>query len=177
MKTLNTAALEAETFSIAAQLGQALVEAGWTITAAESCTGGLIARALTEVGGSSQWFERGFVTYSNDAKREMLGVSERSLSAHGAVSEVVAREMAQGALKASRAQLAIAVSGVAGPSGGTAAKPVGTVVFGWAVADRVEAQTRRFDGDRVQVRLQSALYAMSHALRFLPRPGEPGLVA
>lgn len=177
MTTLNIAALEAETFAVAAQLGRALVQAGWTIAAAESCTGGLIARALTEVGGSSQWFERGFVTYSNEAKREMLGVSERSLSAHGAVSEVVAREMAQGALRHSRAQLAISVTGVAGPSGGTTAKPVGTVVFGWAAADRIESQTRRFDGDRVQVRLQSALYAMSQALRFLPRPGESGMTA
>ncbi len=169
--------LEARTFRLAAELGRRMAESGWKIVTAESCTGGLIARALTEIGGSSEWFERGFVTYSNQAKHESLGVSEQSMLLHGAVSEVVAREMAQGALRNSRAQLAVSVTGVAGPGGGTLAKPVGMVVFGWASADRVETQTRQFAGDRILVRLQTALHALEIAFRFLPSNKEPAQLA
>ena len=160
--------LEIQTFKLAALLGRKAAESGWKIVTAESCTGGLIARALTEIGGSSQWFERGFVTYSNEAKQESLGVSQQSLLRHGAVSEAVAREMAQGALRHSRAQLAISVTGVAGPGGGTPEKPVGMVVFGWATEHRLESQTRMFDGDRAQVRLHTALHALELAFGFLP---------
>lgn len=169
--------LEARTFQLAADLGHELEAAGWMVVTAESCTGGAIARALTEIGGSSRWFERGFVTYSNEAKQESIGVSASSLLAYGAVSEVVAREMAQGALRHSRAQLAIAVTGVAGPSGGSVDKPVGTVCFGWATADRVESRTIRFDGDRVRIRLQTAILAMQVARGWLPNRATRSLLA
>ena len=120
---------------------------------AESCTGGLIAGAITDVAGSSGWFDRGFVTYSNEAKIEMLGVQADTLAAHGAVSEATAAEMAAGALARSRADLAVAVTGVAGPDGGSAAKPVGTVCFAWARAgEPVATATRHFPGDREAVR-------------------------
>ncbi|MCZ8103381.1 MAG: nicotinamide-nucleotide amidohydrolase family protein, partial [Burkholderiales bacterium] len=116
-----------------AALGARLLEVGLAVATAESCTGGLVARALTETAGSSAWFERGFVTYSNEAKHEVLGVSDASLRTHGAVSEPVAREMAMGALARSRASLAVAITGIAGPSGAVPGKPVGTVCFGLAM--------------------------------------------
>lgn len=169
--------LEAKTFQVAADFGHELEAVGWMVVTAESCTGGAIARALTEIGGSSRWFERGFVTYSNEAKQELIGVSALSLTAHGAVSEVVAREMAQGALRHSHAQLAISVTGVAGPSGGSAEKPVGTVCFGWATVDRVESRTVHFAGDRVMIRLQTAILAMQVACGWLPSQRPGGLVA
>ena len=148
-----------------AALGARLLEAGLAVATAESCTGGLAARALTETSGSSAWFERGFVTYSNEAKREALGVSEAALAAHGAVSEPVAREMALGALARSRAALSIAVTGIAGPTGAVPGKPVGTVCFGWAHRDgRVFSETRRVPGDRAAVRLATALHALQQAL-------------
>ena len=168
---------EEEVIAVALALGRMLQTQGWMIATAESCTGGLIARALTEIGGSSAWFERGFVTYSNEAKRESLSVSAVTLETHGAVSEATAREMAAGALRHSRAQLALAVTGIAGPGGGAPGKPVGTVCFGWATADRLESTTCRFDGDRPSVRRQSALFALERASRLLPRPGSPGLSA
>ena len=128
---------------------------------AESCTGGWVAEAVTAIPGSSAWFDRGFVTYSNASKREVLGVAPETLDRHGAVSEAVAIEMAQGALRASHASVSIAVSGVAGPSGGTPQKPVGTVCFAWAaVAGSSRAETRRFDGDRETVRRQSVVHAL-----------------
>ncbi len=142
--------------TVISQLAQLLQQKRWMLATAESCTGGLIAAACTEVAGSSQWFERGFVTYSNAAKTELLGVDAALIEAHGAVSEPVARAMALGALTNSRAQLAVAVTGIAGPGGGSAGKPVGTVCFGWAwrVGDGVECQvaTRWFEGDRSAVR-------------------------
>jgi nicotinamide-nucleotide amidase len=177
MQNLQIHELETQTFELAARLGRRSAELGWMLVTAESCTGGLIARALTEIGGSSQWFERGFVTYSNDAKREALGVHELSLSTQGAVSEAVAREMAQGALRNSRAQLALSVTGVAGPGGAMPGKPVGTVAFGWATAERVESEMRLFNGDRTQVRLQTALHALGLAFRFLPASKEPAQLA
>jgi nicotinamide-nucleotide amidase len=159
---------ESQVLAAGAALGARLLEAGLAVATAESCTGGLVARALTETAGSSAWFERGFVTYSNDAKRESLGVSEAALAAHGAVSEAVAREMALGALARSRADLAIAITGIAGPSGAVPGKPVGTVCFGWALrgsgpgddAPRVRLETLRLPGDRAEVRRAAARYAL-----------------
>lgn len=134
------------------QLATALLRRGWYVTCAESCTGGGIAAALTDLAGSSAWFERGFVTYSNAAKREMLGVSDDTLQRHGAVSRQTVIEMARGALDHSMAQLSVAVSGIAGPGGGTPDKPVGTVWLAWADADGVSAEQARFPGDRLAVR-------------------------
>jgi nicotinamide-nucleotide amidase len=136
---------------------------GWMLATAESCTGGLIAGACTDLAGSSLWFERGFVTYSNDAKTELLGVDAALIAAHGAVSEEVARAMALGAVSHSRAQASVAVTGVAGPGGGSPGKPVGTVWFGWCVAGQVRVERRRFDGDRAAVRAAT----VRHALRVL----------
>lgn len=148
---------------LAAELGRCLQASGDRLVTAESCTGGWIAKCVTDIAGSSAWLERGFVTYSNEAKQEMLGVGAETLARHGAVSEPVVREMAIGALARSRATLAVAVSGIAGPGGGTPAKPVGTVCFAWAQAGQVEAETGLFHGNRDQVRQQS----VEHALRLL----------
>jgi nicotinamide-nucleotide amidase len=154
----------------AVALGRAVQEAGGFVATAESCTGGLVAAALTEIGGSSAWFERGFVTYSNAAKQDLLGVSASTLATHGAVSEPTAREMAAGALRAGRATLALSVTGIAGPSGATPGKPVGTVCFGWASATRIETQTRHFEGDRAAIRMQAALHALRQAMVYVARP-------
>ena len=135
---------------------------------AESCTGGWVAQALTAIAGSSAWFDRGFVTYSNAAKEEMLGVRKETLSRHGAVSEQTAAEMAIGALERSGATVSVAVTGIAGPTGGSAAKPVGTVCFAWAARGRsAKAQTRRFAGDREAVRRQSVEHALAGVLELL----------
>jgi len=160
-----------------AALGLQLQQVGLMAVTAESCTGGLIARALTETAGSSVWFERGYVTYSNEAKQASLGVSEDLLRAHGAVSEPVARAMALGALAHSRGHLALSVTGIAGPGGAVPGKPVGTVCFGWALASPelgIDAplawtETRRFEGDRAAVRRQAALHALEQALLGLAR--------
>ena len=127
---------------------------------AESCTGGLIAAACTDLSGSSNWFERGFVTYSNAAKTELLGVPAALIAAHGAVSEPVVRAMAGGAVARSRAQVAVAVTGVAGPTGGSADKPVGTVWFGFALPGQLVTETRRFEGDRAAVRAATVAHAL-----------------
>ena len=127
---------------------------------AESCTGGLIAAACTDLSGSSNWFERGFVTYSNAAKTELLGVPAALIAAHGAVSEPVVRAMAGGAVARSRAQVAVAVTGVAGPTGGSADKPVGTVWFGFALPGQLVTETRRFEGDRAAVRVATVAHAL-----------------
>lgn len=134
------------------RLAELLQRKGWMMATAESCTGGLIAGACTDLSGSSNWFERGFVTYSNEAKSEMLGVDAALIEAHGAVSEPVARAMAEGAIARSRARASVAVTGVAGPTGGSPEKPVGTVWFGWSIDGRVRTERRRFDGDRATVR-------------------------
>ncbi len=139
--------------TLAAQLGESLRQRGLMLTTAESCTGGWVAQAITAISGSSQWFERGFVTYSNAAKVELLGVNPATLEQHGAVSEPTVREMAQGALARSHAQVAVAVSGIAGPGGGTLEKPVGTVCLAWA-GSGMDTQTRclLFTGNREAVR-------------------------
>ncbi len=149
-------------------VGERLKSAGALLVTAESCTGGWVAQAITAVAGSSEWFERGFVAYSNDAKRELLEVSEATLARHGAVSEETAREMALGALQRSRGSLALAVTGVAGPGGGSGEKPVGTVCFAWAAtAGLLLSETRRFEGDRESVRRQSVIRALEGVLRAL----------
>lgn len=147
----------------ASPLAEALTRKGLKLVTAESCTGGLISAACIELAGSSAWFERGFVTYSNAAKAESLGVDAALIAAQGAVSEAVARAMAQGALAHSRAQVAVAVTGVAGPTGGSSARPVGTVWFGFALPQGVVSEMRRFDGDRSAVRAAT----VDHALRRL----------
>lgn len=156
---------ESDAQMLAAQLGQALNGCGKVIATAESCTGGWIAQVITSVPGSSVWFDRGFVTYSNTAKREMLGVEPKILSEFGAVSEQTAIAMALGALNHSPAQLAVAVTGIAGPGGGTPEKPLGTVCIAWAEREGAPvAITHRFDGDRAAVRRQSVVAALQGLL-------------
>ena len=152
---------------LARKVGAALKSRGLMVVTAESCTGGWVAMALTAIPGSSDWFERGYVTYSNSAKREALGVAEATLERHGAVSEQTAREMAAGALKNGHGQVALAVTGVAGPGGGSRDKPVGTVCFAWAQGSKISSQTRRFDGDRESVRRQSVAHALQGVLELL----------
>lgn len=145
------------------ELAAALLARGLQLATAESCTGGMIAGTCTDLAGSSDWFERGFVSYSNQAKTAMLGVDPALIEAHGAVSEAVALAMARGAVQHSLAQCSLAVTGVAGPGGGSAAKPVGTVWFGWCVNGQADAECLRFDGDRAAVREAT----VEHALRGL----------
>ncbi len=142
------------------QVADLLQQKKLMLATAESCTGGLIAAACTDLAGSSTWFERGFVSYSNAAKTELLGVPADLIETHGAVSEAVARAMVEGALRHSRAQVAVAVTGVAGPGGGSPGKPVGTVWFGWATPDGVITDKRRFDGDRQHVREATVQHAL-----------------
>jgi len=152
---------DASLAKLAAEVGQRLQAAGLKLAAAESCTGGWIAKVLTDVAGSSGWFERGFVTYSNESKLAMLGVRQASLDAHGAVSETVVREMAEGAADWSLAQVAVAVSGIAGPDGGSPGKPVGTVWISWRWVDgKVLSRHFLFQGDRESIRRQSVLAAL-----------------
>ncbi|MBV2234314.1 MAG: CinA family protein [Sterolibacterium sp.] len=155
---------------LAAAVGAALSARQWQLTCAESCTGGLLAAAITAIAGSSSWFERGFIPYSNAAKQDMLGVPASLLAQHGAVSEATVQAMAQGALQHAHAQVAVAISGIAGPTGAVVGKPVGTVCFAWALPDPansdarlITVQTRHFSGDRTDVRKQ----ATHHALRGL----------
>ena len=153
---------DSELMQLSEQVGQALKARGATVTTAESCTGGWVAKTLTDIAGSSAWFERGFVTYGNEAKSQMIGVSEATLLDHGAVSEPVGVEMAIGALRAARADYAISVSGIAGPDGGSAEKPVGTVWFGVASASGQGVTQREcFAGDREAVRRQATAYALN----------------
>ncbi|MFI4929124.1 MAG: CinA family protein [Burkholderiales bacterium] len=152
------------------QLADRLRSLGWRLACAESCTGGLLAAACTELAGSSDWFERGVVSYSNRAKVTLLGVPQPVIDAHGAVSEAVARAMVEGIAGSSGADLAVSVTGIAGPAGGSVAKPVGTVWFGFAVRHRdgtleVGSEHRRFDGDRAQVRAASVLHALQGLLQ------------
>ncbi|NMM05666.1 CinA family protein [Polaromonas sp.] len=168
MSTLSKSELlTSELYGLVADLAYFLQKNDWQLTCAESCTGGLIAAACTELAGSSKWFERGFVSYSNAAKTELLGVDAALIERHGAVSEEVARAMAQGAISRSHAQVALAVTGVAGPSGGSAAKPVGTVWFGWATPAGIVTEMRRFDGDRRHVRQAAMLHALERLLALI----------
>jgi nicotinamide-nucleotide amidase len=149
--------------ALCAQLAHALGARGWSLATAESCTGGMIAAACTDLSGSSAWFERGYVTYSNAAKTECLGVDTALIAEHGAVSEPVVRAMAAGAVARSRADVSVAVTGVAGPTGGSAAKPVGMVWFGWSAGGTVWTDVQFFAGDRAAVRAAT----VEHALRGL----------
>jgi nicotinamide-nucleotide amidase len=159
--------MDTELETLSAALGQRLLEAGLMLASAESCTGGWIGKCVTDIAGSSGWFDRGFLTYSNAAKQEMLGVAGDTLAEHGAVSEAVVREMALGALSRSRARVTVAVSGIAGPGGGSAEKPVGMVCFGFALGGRVTTETCRFQGDRDGVRRQSVVHALTRLLALL----------
>jgi nicotinamide-nucleotide amidase len=146
---------------LAKQLGDALLRRGWKVAVAESCTGGWVAKCLTDIAGSSGWFDRGFVTYSNAAKREMLGVSGDTLDTAGAVSEQTVQAMAAGVLTHSEADLALAISGIAGPGGAMPGKPVGTVCFAWVTKGKKEqTDTEFFSGDREAVRRQSVAYGL-----------------
>lgn len=150
---------------LALTLGTALSARGMRLATAESCTGGRIAGVVTDIEGSSGWFDRGFVTYSNDAKCDMLGVAPATIAAHGAVSEQTAREMAEGALSRSPADVSVAVTGIAGPGGATATKPIGTVCFAWARRDRPTlSETCVFTGDRAAVRTQATVHALQTLL-------------
>jgi nicotinamide-nucleotide amidase len=151
----------------AARVGARLKESGALLVTAESCTGGWVSQAVTAIAGSSDWFERGFVVYSNAAKEELLGVRRETLDQHGAVSEQTARELALGALARSRGTISVAVTGVAGPSGGSAAKPVGLVCFAWATRDAARTESRHFAGDRESVRRQSVIRALEGVLEVL----------
>jgi len=149
--------------------GKALKSKGQTLVTAESCTGGWVAQAVTSVAGSSAWFDRGYVTYSDAAKREALGVRATTLARHGAVSESTAREMARGALRRSRGRgtIAVSITGIAGPGGGTPGKPVGTVCFAWAQGRKIRSETRRYRGARRRVRRQSVAHALRGVLKWL----------
>jgi nicotinamide-nucleotide amidase len=163
-KLLNSELLEQYSLGL---LAQKLIKDGYTLATAESCTGGLIAAACTSIAGSSNWFERGFVTYSNAAKTEQLGVDAALIAEHGAVSEPVARAMAFGAARQSKAQVTIAVTGVAGPTGGSATKPVGTVWFGFSLHGMLHSEVQHFTGDRAAVRDATVRHALQRLLVLL----------
>lgn len=157
--------LTEDILSLARILGEVLTSTNRRVTTAESCTGGLIASALTETPGSSAWFEQGIVSYSNAVKMRLLDVKETTLNTHGAVSEAVAREMAIGARQSAGADLAISVTGIAGPDGGSAQKPVGTVCFAWATPGQAGSATCHFVGNRQSIRLQSVKFALETLLQ------------
>jgi len=162
---------EDEIVALAAQLGARLASSALTVTTAESCTGGWVAQAITSIGGSSAWFERGFITYSDEAKQALLGVPAATLAAHGAVSEETALAMAQGAQRAANAALAVAVTGIAGPSGGTPKKPVGLVWFGLCARGAAPSAVRRvFAGERREIRAQAVLFALQQLLELSAAP-------
>jgi nicotinamide-nucleotide amidase len=153
-------------------LAQLLLARGWKLALAESCTGGLVCATLTELSGSSEWFERGYITYSNQSKTECLGVPAGLIESQGAVSEPVARAMAQGAQRNAGANVGISITGVAGPTGGTAEKPVGTVCFGWTIPNTAgenvtASQTKLFSGDRQAIRQQATEYVLAGLVQLL----------
>ena len=153
---------------LAAQVGAALKARGWTLATAESCTGGWVGEAVTSVAGSSHWYDRGFITYTNESKQEMLGVSAQTLAEYGAVSEQTVKEMAAGALKHSHADITVAISGIAGPGGAAPGKPVGTVCMAWAARSGTgHSKTFHFDGDRAEVRRQAVIAALRGVLRMM----------
>jgi nicotinamide-nucleotide amidase len=152
---------DTELNELAAELGEKLRARGWMLATAESCTGGWVGQVITAIPGSSHWYERGFITYANISKQEMLGVPAETLETHGAVSEETASAMAAGALEHSHAQATLAISGIAGPGGGTPQKPVGLVCYGWALADGTRlSSTCRLDGDREEIRSRAVAAAL-----------------
>jgi nicotinamide-nucleotide amidase len=159
---------DAELHQLAVELGEKLIARGWMLASAESCTGGWVGQLLTSLPGSSHWYERGFITYANAAKIEMLGVPAEVIDEHGAVSEETASAMAAGALAHSHAQATLAISGIAGPGGGTPQKPVGLVCYGWALEDgTVMSSTCRLDGDREEIRSRAVAAAMRGLIELL----------
>ncbi|NMF98340.1 nicotinamide-nucleotide amidohydrolase family protein [Aromatoleum toluolicum] len=157
--------IDEELHALSRRVGDWLAARGATLACAESCTGGWVAQTVTATAGSSGWFDRGFVTYSNEAKQELLGVAAATLARHGAVSEETVREMVAGTLAHSRARYALAVSGVAGPGGGTAAKPVGMVCLAWGErGGEVRSETVRFAGDRTGIRRQAVIRALAELM-------------
>lgn len=152
---------------LAAQVGQSLQKRGLLLTTAESCTGGGIAQAITDIAGSSDWFECGFITYSNASKTELLDVPAALIAQHGTVSEEIAAAMAQGALSNSNAHVTLSTTGIAGPGGAVPGKPVGTICFGWAKGEELHTERLVFSGDRQQVREQTVMHALRGLLRFL----------
>ena len=160
-----------ETLAVAALVGEHLLARGWKLATAESCTGGMVAAAVTDIAGSSAWFERGFVTYSNESKIELLGVPADVIATRGAVSEETARAMAEGALRKSHAQISVAITGIAGPGGAVPGKPVGTVCFAYSRQSKAggfdtQSETMHFDGDRAAVRNCSVMHALEGLLGF-----------
>jgi nicotinamide-nucleotide amidase len=159
---------DSELYPLAARLGEALRGRGLVLVTAESCTGGWVSEAVTAIAGSSEWFDRGYVTYSNRAKQEMLGVTDATLENHGAVSQPTVIEMVQGALRASSADVGVAVSGIAGPGGATPGKPVGLVCFAWGIKGKpFTAKTFHLDGDRQEIRRQAVVIALNGLLEAL----------
>ncbi len=167
MPTRTTENTEALVEKMVEKLAALLLRHNWQLATAESCTGGMIAAACTDLAGSSAWVERGFVSYSNAAKHELLGVPNALIVQHGAVSEEVALAMAEGAVAHAQAQVAVAVTGVAGPTGGSAGKPVGTVWFGFATPAGVVSEMRRFEGDRAAVRQATVRHALYRLVELL----------
>jgi len=155
---------------IVEKIGLVLIEKQQKLATAESCTGGLVAEIITSFPDASKFFERGFVTYSNLSKTEMLGVSEQTIQKYGAVSEETAKEMAEGAVLHSQAQISLSITGIAGPSGGTEQKPVGTVCFAWSLPNHdIITVTKKFSGDRSRVRLQAAKFSLEKLLNFITK--------
>lgn len=162
MQIISDAVLE----QIASEVGQCLTDKQWLLSCAESCTGGWVAKCCTDIAGSSQWFDCGFVTYSNDAKQALLDVSTASLDNYGAVSEQVAIEMAEGALNQSNASISVAITGIAGPTGGSDSKPVGTVWFAWAIKNEaIQTECQHFQGDRESIRRQAVIFALKGIIK------------
>jgi nicotinamide-nucleotide amidase len=152
---------------LAAQVGRTLQARNWFLSTAESCTGGGVSQAITEIAGSSEWFDCGFVTYSNASKTELLDIPEAEIAQHGTVSEEIAAAMAEGALANSNADVTVSTTGIAGPGGAVPGKPVGTVCFGWSVGHRTHTERLVFAGDRHAVREQTVIHALQGLLRFL----------
>ncbi|AEK63522.1 competence/damage-inducible CinA C-terminal domain protein [Collimonas fungivorans] len=152
---------------LAAQVGRTLQARNWFLSTAESCTGGGVSQAITEIAGSSEWFDCGFVTYSNASKTELLDIPEAEIAQHGTVSEEIAAAMAEGALANSNADVSVSTTGIAGPGGAVPGKPVGTVCFGWSVGHRTHTERLVFAGDRHAVREQTVIHALQGLLRFL----------
>ena len=160
------------TLNISKEVAKLLIARGWTLALAESCTGGLVCAALTDLAGSSDWFERGYITYSNQAKTECLDVAAETIESFGAVSEQVAKAMSEGAQKNAGVNISVSITGIAGPAGGSIEKPVGTVCFGWTIQKENLAaiticKTMQFSGDRQAVREQARDYALSELIKLL----------
>lgn len=170
----NTQNTEASLEDLASRIGDELASRNEMLVTAESCTGGWVSMLVTSIAGSSSWFDRGFVTYSNESKQEMLSVDEQVIEIHGAVSEETARHMVQGAMENSRAQAGLSVTGIAGPGGGSIEKPVGTVCFGWLVDGHCETETCHFSGNRQEIREQSVRKVLTGILAGLERSKNRG---